>query len=56
MGSDLTMDKADHTPAVPTAATNPIYQSPLESDSEDGGEVYMVGNEEELPDKMVKEI
>jgi hypothetical protein len=50
------VDKTDHTLAVPTAATDPIYQSPPESDSEGGVEVYMVGNEEELQDKMIKEI
>jgi hypothetical protein len=53
---DPTRDKADHTPAIPVATTDPIYQSPPESDSEGGGEVYMVGNGEELPDKTVKEI
>jgi hypothetical protein len=36
--------------------TNPIYQSPPESDSESGGEVYMVENGEELSDKTVEEI
>jgi hypothetical protein len=56
MGSDPVGDKADHTSAVPTATTYPIYQSPLKSDSEGGGEVYLVGNEEELPDKTVEEI
>jgi hypothetical protein len=45
-----------HTSAVPVATTDPIYQSPPESDSEGGGEVYMVGNGEKLLDKMVEEI
>jgi hypothetical protein len=49
-------DKVDHTSAVPTATTDPIYQSPLESDSEGGGEVYMMGNGEEFSDKSVEEI
>jgi hypothetical protein len=55
-GVDPTWDKADHILAVPVAATDPIYQSSPESDSEGGGEVYMVGNVEELPDKLVEEI
>jgi hypothetical protein len=42
--------------AVPAATTDLIYQSPLEFDSEGGGEVYMAGNGEELLDKMVEEI
>jgi hypothetical protein len=50
------VDKTDHTLAISTAATDPIYQSPPEFDSEGGAEVYMVGNEEELQDKMIKEI
>jgi hypothetical protein len=41
--SDSTRDKANHTLAVPAATTDPIYQLSFESDSEDGGEVYMVG-------------
>jgi hypothetical protein len=56
MGLDPTWDKDDHTLAVPAATTNPIYQSPPEYDSEGGREVYMVGNREELPDKMVEGI
>jgi hypothetical protein len=36
--------------------SDPIYQSSPESDSEGGGEVYMVGNGEELPDKTVEKI
>jgi hypothetical protein len=46
-------DKVDHTLAISAATTDPIYQSLPESDSEGSGEVYMVGNGEELPDKMV---
>jgi hypothetical protein len=54
--SDPKEDKADHILAVPTAAIDPICLSPPKSNSEDDGEVYMVGNREELHDKMVKEI
>jgi hypothetical protein len=56
MDSDPTRDKTDHTLAISVATTDPIYQSSLEIDSEGGGEVYIVGNREELLDKMVKEI
>jgi hypothetical protein len=53
---DPTEDKANHTLAVPAATTDPINQSSLESDSEGGGEVFMVGNGEEPPEKIVEEI
>jgi hypothetical protein len=53
---DLVEDKADHTPAFSVATTDPIYQSSPESDSEGGGEVYMVGNGEEPPEKTIEEI
>jgi hypothetical protein len=56
MDSDHTGDKVDHTPAILAATTDPIYQTPLESDSEGGREIYMVGNVDELPDKTVEEI
>jgi hypothetical protein len=56
MGSDPEGDKADHNLTAPAAATDPIYLSPLESDSKGSREVYMVGNGEELPDKTVEEI
>jgi hypothetical protein len=56
MDSDPMGDKADHTLAFLVAATDPIYQSSPESDSEGGREVYMVGNGEELPEKIVEEI
>jgi hypothetical protein len=49
-------EKADHTLAIPTAATDPIYQSSLEFDSKGCREVYMVGNGEELLKKTVEEI
>jgi hypothetical protein len=55
-GSDPTGNKADHSLAIPAATTDQIYQSSLESDSEGGGEVYVVGNGEELLDKMLEEI
>jgi hypothetical protein len=53
---DPTRDKANHTLAIPTATTDPIYQSSPESDSKGGREVYMVGNGEELLDKTIEEI
>jgi hypothetical protein len=56
MSSDPTGDNADHTLAFLAATIDPIYQSSPESDSEGGGEVYMVGNREELSDNMVEEI
>jgi hypothetical protein len=49
-------DNADHILAVLLATIDPISQSSLESDSEGGREVSMVGNGEEPLDKMVKEI
>jgi hypothetical protein len=39
---DPTEDKADHNLAIPIVTSYPIYQSLMESDSECGGEVYMV--------------
>jgi hypothetical protein len=55
-GLDPTWDKVDHTLAVLVDTIDPIYLSPPESDFEGSGEVYMVGNGEELPDMMVEEI
>jgi hypothetical protein len=49
-------DKADHILVVPASATDLICLSPSKSDSEDGGEVYMVRNGEELLDNSVEEI
>jgi hypothetical protein len=49
-------DEANCILAVSAATTDLIYQSSLESDSEGGREVYMVGNGEELPEKIVEEI
>jgi hypothetical protein len=56
MDPDPARDKADHTPAVPAATIDPIYQSSPESKFEGDREAYMVGNREELPEKTVKEI
>jgi hypothetical protein len=53
---DPAEDKANHTLVVPTATTNPIYQLSLMSDSEGGGEVYMVQNGEVPQEKTVEEI
>jgi hypothetical protein len=56
MGSDPEGDKVNHIMAAPAAPTDLICLSPPEFNSEGGGEVYMVGNREELPDKTVEEI
>jgi hypothetical protein len=56
MDSDPTQDKVDHTLAVPVATTDPIYQSSSESNSEDIGEVYMVGQGDLSPAKTTEEI
>jgi hypothetical protein len=56
MGSDPEGDKVDHILAATIAPTDVIYLSPSESNSEGGREVYMVGNREELLNKMVEEI
>jgi hypothetical protein len=56
MDLDPAETKANHTLAIPTATTDPIYQSPLESDSEGSGEVYMAGNWDKPPEKIVEEI
>jgi hypothetical protein len=56
MDVDPAGDKADHIPAVSAATIDQIYQSSLESDSEGGREVYIVGNGEELPEKTTEEI
>jgi hypothetical protein len=40
---DLSGDKADHNQARPLAKTDPIYQSLVESASDDDRRVYMVG-------------
>jgi hypothetical protein len=54
--SDSARDKADHTLAVPAVTTDPIYQLPSEFDSEDGSEVYMVGQGDPSPAKTTEEI
>jgi hypothetical protein len=56
MDMDPAGDKADHILAVSVATIDQIYQSSLESDSEGGREVYIVGNGEELPGKTTEEI
>jgi hypothetical protein len=56
MDSDPARDKFDHTLAVSVATTDPIYQSSSESNSENGGEVYMVGQGDPPPGKTTKEI
>jgi hypothetical protein len=53
---DPSGDKADHTPAVMAATTDPIYQSSLEFDSEGDREVYMAGQGNDLLEKTVEEI
>jgi hypothetical protein len=53
---DPTGDKADHTLAVLTATIEILYQPSLESDSECGGEVYMVGQEDQSLEKTAEEI
>jgi hypothetical protein len=49
-------DKADHTLAISVVAIDPIYHSSPKSNSKGGGEVYMVGNGEELLEKTAEEI
>jgi hypothetical protein len=53
---DPARDKADQTLVVLAATTNPIYQSSSESDFENGGEVYIVGQGDPPPAKTTKEI
>jgi hypothetical protein len=56
MDMDPAEDKADHTLAILAATTYPICQLSLESESEYDGEVYMVGQGDQLPEKTVEEI
>jgi hypothetical protein len=56
MDTDPSGDKVDHTLVVLAAITDPIYQLPLESDSEDNWEVFMVGEGEQPPRKTAEEI
>jgi hypothetical protein len=56
MDTDLLGDTTDHNSVVSAALVDPIYQSPLQYDSEGGREVYMVGQGEELLEKTTKEI
>jgi hypothetical protein len=53
---DPSEDKANHTLAVIAATTDPICQPSSESDSENDGEVYMVGQGNQPPEKTTKEI
>jgi hypothetical protein len=41
---------------ISVATIDSVYQSPPESDSEGGREVYTVGDKEELPEKTTEEI
>jgi hypothetical protein len=56
MDSNTAQDKADHTMAVPATTTDSIYQSSSKPDSEDGGEVNMVGQGDPTPMKTTEEI
>jgi hypothetical protein len=56
MDSNPSGDKADHTLAISVAITDPIYQSPLESDFKGDKEVLMVGDKEQHPEKTTGEI
>jgi hypothetical protein len=56
MNLDPVGDKADHILAVPVATLDPIYQPSSESDSECGGEVYMMGQGDQPPGKITEEI
>jgi hypothetical protein len=53
---DPTEDKADHALVVLATVIDPICQLSLESDSEYGEEVYMVGQGCQPPEKTTKEI
>jgi hypothetical protein len=48
-------DKADHNQDGSPATIDPIYQLPLESDSEGGWEVFMVGQGEQPAKKTTEE-
>jgi hypothetical protein len=56
MDTDPTEDKADHTLVVLAAAIDPIFQLSSESDSEYGGQVYMVGQDGQPLEKTAEEI
>jgi hypothetical protein len=56
MDSDPTQDNANHTLYPSTATTDPIDQSSSESDFENGGEVYLVGQGDPPLAKTTKEI
>jgi hypothetical protein len=54
--SDPLEDKADHHEIGCPPATDPIHQSPPESDSDDSREVYMVAHGEQPTEKTIEEI
>jgi hypothetical protein len=56
MDTDPTEDKADHTLVVLAATIDPIFQLSSESDSEYGGQVYMVGQGGQPLEKNAEEI
>jgi hypothetical protein len=56
MDLDPIGDKADHILVVLVAIADPIYQLWTESDSECGGEVYMVAQGDHPPVKTIEEI
>jgi hypothetical protein len=53
---DSLWDNVDHNQAGSPATTNPIYQLPLEFNSDCGGEVYMVGQGKKPAEKITEEI
>jgi hypothetical protein len=55
MGSDLTGDQADHALVVTAAITDLISLSP-EFDFDGDREVFLVGDEKQLPEKTTEEI
>jgi hypothetical protein len=56
MDANPSRDKADHTPDILIAITNPIYQSPLESNFKGDIVVFMVGDGEQPTKKTTEEI
>jgi hypothetical protein len=53
---DPTGDKADHILIITTAITDSISQSSLKSDFVGDREIFMVGDEEQPPEKTTEEI
>jgi hypothetical protein len=56
MDTDPSGHKVNHTPTVLIAITDPIYQSPPESNSEGDREVFMVGERDEPTEKTTEGI